>query len=87
MEAHGYPASWKGDRLYLGTRQSGYSVVQDVHYSSMWRVRRPDGRLSDMVNRTRAKDAALAMLDRDLRRRETAAEAPLVAQNGSTLAG
>jgi hypothetical protein len=60
-------ASWKGDKLYLGTRQSGYSVMPDKQYPTMWRVRRPDGTLSDMVNRARAKDAALSMLDRDLR--------------------
>lgn len=58
---------WKGDRLYLGTRLSGYSVVPDDKYSTMWRVRRPDGSLSVMVNRTRAKDAASALLDRDQR--------------------
>jgi hypothetical protein len=60
-------ASWKGDKLYLGTRQSGYSVMPDKQYPTMWRVRRRDGTLSDMVNRARAKDAALTMLDRDLR--------------------
>jgi hypothetical protein len=61
--------SWKGDRLYLGTRLSGYSVVQDDRYPPMWRVRSPDGTLSEMVNRTRAKDAAMSMLDRDRRRK------------------
>jgi len=61
---------WKDDRLYDGTRLSGYSIVPDEKYPSMWRVRSPDGTLSDMVNRTRAKDAALLMLDRDLRAAE-----------------
>jgi hypothetical protein len=42
-------ATWKGDRLYLGNQLSGYSVVQDEKYPTMWRVRRPDGSLFDMV--------------------------------------
>lgn len=66
---------WKGDRLYFAGRSSGYSVVQDELYPTMWRVCRPDGSLSDMVNRTRAKDAAEVMLDRDQR----APERPRVA--------
>jgi hypothetical protein len=66
---------WKGDRLYLNRRLSGYSVVTDEKYPGvMWRVRSPDGKLSAMVNRTRAKDAAMAMLDRDLRYGEKPAE-------------
>jgi hypothetical protein len=59
---------WKGDRLYVETRLSGYEIQQDEKYPTMWRVRSPDGSLSDMVNRTRAKDAAEVMLDRDLRK-------------------
>jgi hypothetical protein len=37
---------------------SGVSVVPDDTYPGMWRVRHPDGSLSDMVNRARAWDAA-----------------------------
>ena len=33
-------------------------VVKDETYPTMWRIRLPDGSLSDMVNLTRAKDAA-----------------------------
>jgi hypothetical protein len=33
-------------------------IVPDKKYSNMWRVVYPDGRLSDMVNLTRAKDVA-----------------------------
>jgi hypothetical protein len=36
-------------------------IVQDAKHPSMWRVRQPNGSLSDMVNRTRAKDACAAM--------------------------
>lgn len=58
--------TWREHRLcYLG-RLSGYSIVQDEKYPTMWRVRSPDGSLSDMANRTRAKDAAMARLGRDL---------------------
>ena len=32
--------------------------VPDKTYPGMWRVVRPDGSLSDMVNKSRAKDAA-----------------------------
>jgi hypothetical protein len=33
-------------------------IVPDKTYPGMWRVVRPDGSLSDMVNKTRAKDVA-----------------------------
>lgn len=56
--------AWKGDRLWLNGRYSKFSVVPDAKYPTMWRVRFPDGTLSDMVNRTRAKDAALTLLGR-----------------------
>jgi hypothetical protein len=58
---------WNDDRLKVGNRLSGYSIVPDEKYLQMWRVKSPDSRLSDMVNRTRAKDAAMAMFDRELR--------------------
>jgi hypothetical protein len=35
-------------------------IVRDQKYPNMWRIEFPDGKLSDMVNRTRAKDAAMA---------------------------
>jgi hypothetical protein len=33
-------------------------IVPDKVYAGMWRVVRPDGSLSDMLNKTRAKDVA-----------------------------
>ena len=39
-------------------------VVPDKTYPGMWRVRTPDGWLSDMANLTRAKDAAMAIAER-----------------------
>lgn len=67
---------WREHRLTYHDRVSGYSVVQDPTYPVMWRVKRPDGKLSDMVNLTRAKDAAMVMLDRDLRLAESPTKAP-----------
>jgi hypothetical protein len=36
----------------------GYSVVPDPEWPKMFRVRLPDGSLTDMVNLSRARDAA-----------------------------
>jgi hypothetical protein len=38
--------------------QGSYTVVPDKDWPGMYCVRRPDGSLADMVNLTRAKDAA-----------------------------
>jgi hypothetical protein len=37
------------------------TVVPDRHWPEMWRVQLPGSHLSDMVNLTRAKDAAIAL--------------------------
>ncbi len=65
--------SWRGDRLYCGSRAAGYRLVPDKTYPNMWRVERPDGSLSDMLNRARAKDAAQTLAAAMLDRRATAA--------------
>ena len=50
---------WRGNKLCLGKREWAIvSIAQDEKYPTMWRIRSPDGRLSDMVNLTRARDAA-----------------------------
>jgi hypothetical protein len=43
--------------------QSGRALVitPDVKWSGMWRIKLPNGSLSDMVNLTRAKDAAMLL--------------------------
>jgi hypothetical protein len=46
-------------RLYIGGKVTGVSVEPDAAWPNMWRVRMGDRR-SDMVNLTRAKDAAIA---------------------------
>jgi hypothetical protein len=52
--------AWKGDELLFG-RRCMVNILQDQKYPSMWRVKLPAGGLTDMLNRTRAKDAALAI--------------------------
>ena len=50
---------WKGNRLIVGGRNDpSAGIVPDDHWPGMWRVKRPDGSLTDMVNRSRARDAA-----------------------------
>lgn len=58
MEFRTRDFSWEQNRLYCRRKLTGFSIVQDETYPVMWRVRRPDGTLTDMVNRTRARDAA-----------------------------
>jgi len=56
---------WRGDHLALkgGRRGSpAAEIVPDDSYPGMWRIKTPDGTLSDMVNRTRARDAARSIL-------------------------
>jgi len=42
-------------------------LLQDKTYPSMWRVKWPDGEVSDMVNKTRAKDAIRCFEEYDRR--------------------
>jgi len=46
-------------RLYLGTKSTGVVVAPDEKYLNMYRIHWPDRPPSDMVNLTRAKDAAM----------------------------
>jgi len=43
-------------------------VVPDSDHRAIWRVRWPDGRLSDMTNLTRAKDAVACFMESEERR-------------------
>ena len=47
-------------RLFAGRKYTGIAVKSDEKWPSMWRIHRADGTISDMVNLTRAKDAALS---------------------------
>jgi hypothetical protein len=67
--------TWEGDRLLVrgGDDQSPVAeVVPDDKWPGMFRVRRPDGSLTDMVNHTRARDAAKSILLGFLNSEETA---------------
>jgi hypothetical protein len=71
----------EGDHLYLYHRSSRrplVGVVPDSKYPGMFRVRYPNGALSDFVNLTRAKDAAAAFALRGLNSKAqgSAAERP-----------
>ena len=51
--------------LHYGTSKTPLAwVIPDAKYPSMWRIKWPDGHLSDMVNLSRAKDAAVAIAER-----------------------
>jgi hypothetical protein len=49
-------------------KQRQPKVVPDIAHRGMTRVRWPDGRLSDMTNLTRAKDAVACLIETEERR-------------------
>jgi len=61
----------------MGSRRILSQIEPDVVYPKMWRIKRPDGSLSDMVNLTRAQDAAigaaLSILNADVKQRRAEA--------------
>jgi hypothetical protein len=51
--------------LFYGTARAPLArIVSDDTYPTMFRIHWPDGRVSDMANRTRCKDAATAICER-----------------------
>ena len=52
---------WEGHRLRLLTGRLLATVEPDRHWADMYRVRLSSGHLTDMVNLTRAKDAAVSL--------------------------
>jgi hypothetical protein len=76
---------WDGDQLRLISGRELLKIEPDQKYPRMWRVRMPDGRLSIMVNRTRAKDAAQTIALSFLNARETRREEAHVASNAPPL--
>lgn len=52
---------WDGPRLRLRSGRVLASVEPDATWPGLWRVRVPDGSLTEMVNLTRAKDAAVSV--------------------------
>ena len=63
---------WDSRILRLGSKRGRAlaTVEPDTERPGMFRVLMPDGRLSDMVNLTRAKDAALSLALAVLNRRK-----------------
>jgi hypothetical protein len=53
-------ARWKGRQLFLG-RKLLATIVPDNDWSDLYRVHFPNGIVTDLVNLTRAKDAAVAL--------------------------
>jgi hypothetical protein len=74
---------WRGTALHFGRRKL-LTIVPDAQYPKMWRVRYPDGRLSDMVNRARAEDAAVGVALRiaNPKRRQRAPAGPPMSFGG-----
>ena len=62
--------TWRGDTLYFGRKRMA-GVVPDGTWPGMWRVKYRDGSVSDMVNLSRAKDAAMTVVAQSLDIRET----------------
>jgi len=81
MRINSQRLTWVGDELVYG-RRTLLRIERDGVYPGMWRVRLPDGSLTDMVNRTRAKDAAVSIAFRSLEVSEMPSEAPPIAPNG-----
>jgi hypothetical protein len=54
---------WEGTQLRLFSSRGRVlaSIEPDLTWPRMWRVRLPDGYLTDMVNLSRAKDAAASL--------------------------
>jgi hypothetical protein len=80
MKINSQRLTWVGDELVYG-RRTLLRIERDGVYPEMWRVRLPDNGLADMVNRTRAKDAAVSIAHRLLNMSESLSEAPPTAPN------
>jgi len=74
---------WKDRELRLVTGRLLATVEPDTNWAGMYRVRLPDGHVTDMVNISRAKDAAISLALTDLNSFKTQARrvrGPLVSQ-------
>jgi hypothetical protein len=59
---------WRGDKLMLGTRNTGVKTIPESKWPGMFRVEYPPGTISDMVNLSRARDAAVYIVTDRLNR-------------------
>ena len=69
---------WDGPRLRLHNKREHVvaTVDPDQDWKDMWRVRTPNGHLTDRVNWTRARDAAACLALDDLNVSASHREAP-----------
>jgi len=58
----------------MSNRQLRPKVISDANWPGMYRVRWPDGALSDMVNLSRSNDAVACFVETAERRKRGAAE-------------
>src|SRR5262249_46106353 len=63
------------------------TVEPDAQYAGMWRIRMPDGWVSDLANLTRAREAAIASVLFVLNRQGTAGSSLLAAQTAEGATG
>jgi hypothetical protein len=68
--------TWTGNELRLGRRTIA-AIEPDAEWPGMWRAKIGD-HLTDMANRTRAKDAAMCLALGILNTREKPSEAPRI---------
>ena len=75
---------WDGLRLRLKTGRLLATVEPDGKWPAMYRARLPNGHLTDMVNLTRAEDAAIALACTELNKSKrdiSRVQAPLMSQS------
>ena len=70
-----------GHALYLRDRGKALATVEDAQCAGMWRIRMPDGWVSDIANLTWAKEGALRSVLFVLNRKETASAASPAAKD------
>ena len=71
-----------GHALYFRDRGKALATVEpDAQHAGMWRIRMPDGWVSDMANLSWAKDAAIRSVLFVLNRKETASAAQPLAKD------
>jgi hypothetical protein len=67
MDTYGTTArTWVTYRLHIGGNDTGISIHTDYHWPALFRIRWPDGRVSQPGNLTRAKEAAIRYARADL---------------------
>jgi hypothetical protein len=71
-----------GHAIYLRDRGQPLATVEpDVQHAGMWRIRMPDGWVSDLANLSRAKEGAIRSILFVLNGKETASAAQPLAKH------